>query len=243
MSIPQQSQLLSPSDAALQACGIQLCLASASPRRRELLMQLGYQFEVKVSQVEEIRQHHEPASDYVKRLSKQKAQAVFRAEQADNFVVLGSDTVVALGDEVFEKPADLEHSHEMLRKLSGQTHQVLTAVSLVAADYIETVLVENQVTFKQLSDDEIKAYWQTGEPCDKAGSYAIQGIGGRFVTQMQGSFHAVMGLPLYQTEELIQNYLNSQQVTDKALAKKPQNLTQSQDHSNSLDSKFNKAKS
>ncbi|RXJ71936.1 septum formation inhibitor Maf [Veronia nyctiphanis] len=180
-------------------------LASASPRRKALLEQIGLSFSVLSVNVEEQQDSSESAQDYVQRLSRDKAKAgVGVASHA--LPVIGSDTIVVCDGDVLEKPADLAHSRQMLRRLSGKKHQVMTAVSVADRNHTLTTLVITDVWFKSLSDQDIDDYWQTGEPADKAGSYAIQGIGGRFVTRMEGSYHAVVGLPLYETEELLNQF-------------------------------------
>lgn len=195
----------------------ELWLASGSPRRQELLCLLNYPFQVCVSDIEEVVQATEPATDYVQRLSKEKAQAVYQLKQSSTsaetkVAVLGADTIVVSQGQILEKPSDLQDSKRILSLLSGQTHQVYTAVSLIAesqldAPYQETKLIESRVSFKTLSEEEMINYWLTGEPQDKAGSYGIQGIGGKFVTHIDGNYHGIMGLPLFDTDELIQNYL------------------------------------
>lgn len=205
-----------------------LVLASGSPRRKELLTQLGYEFSVLVTDIEEQQQPDEDAQAYVQRLSLDKAKAALNliAEQepnsdstvflgsdntaslgSDNIVVLGSDTVVVSQGQVLEKPSDLADCMRMLTQLSDQRHQVMTAVSVVSADKHKTEIVITDVWFKPLSEQEIEEYWQTGEPCDKAGSYGIQGLGGRFVTRIEGSYYAVVGLPLFETDQLLQEFL------------------------------------
>ena len=205
-----------------------LVLASGSPRRKELLTQLGYEFSVLVTDIEEQQQPDEDAQAYVQRLSLDKAKAALNliAEQepnsdntvslgsdntaslgSDNIVVLGSDTVVVSQGQVLEKPSDLADCKRMLTQLSDQRHQVMTSVSVVSADKHKTEIVITDVWFKPLSEQEIEKYWQTGEPCDKAGSYGIQGLGGRFVTRIEGSYYAVVGLPLFETDQLLQEFL------------------------------------
>lgn len=205
-----------------------LVLASGSPRRKELLTQLGYEFSVLVTDIEEQQQPDEDAQAYVQRLSLDKAKAALNliAEQepnsdstvslgsdntaslgSDNVVVLGSDTVVVNQGQVLEKPSDLADCKRMLTQLSDKQHQVMTAVSVVSADKQKTEIVITDVWFKPLSEQEIEKYWQTGEPCDKAGSYGIQGLGGRFVTRIEGSYYAVVGLPLFETDQLLQEFL------------------------------------
>lgn len=189
-----------------------LVLASGSPRRKELLTQLGYEFSVLVTDIEELQQPDEDAQAYVQRLSLDKAKAalnliVEREPNSDSVVVLGSDTVVVSQGQVLEKPSDLADCKRMLTQLSDQRHQVMTAVSVVSADKQKTEIVITDVWFKPLSEEEIEKYWQTGEPCDKAGSYGIQGLGGRFVTRIEGSYYAVVGLPLFETDQLLQEFL------------------------------------
>lgn len=184
----------------------QLVLASGSPRRKELLSQLGYNFTVLCTDVEEQRQSDENARQYVSRLSLDKAMAGVNISPED-CVVIGSDTIVVCDQDVLEKPADLDHAKQMLLQLSGRAHQVMTAVTVATKQQQETVVVTTDVWFKPLSELEIEQYWQTGEPCDKAGSYAIQGFGGRFVTRIEGSYHAVVGLPLFETDQLLHKFL------------------------------------
>lgn len=189
-----------------------LVLASGSPRRKELLTQLGYEFSVLVTDIEEQQQPDEDAQAYVQRLSLDKAKAALnliaeREPNSDSVVVLGSDTVVVNQGQVLEKPSDLADCKRMLTQLSDQRHQVMTAVSVVSADKQKTEIVITDVWFKPLSEQEIEKYWQTGEPCDKAGSYGIQGLGGRFVTRIEGSYYAVVGLPLFETDQLLQEFL------------------------------------
>ncbi|MEC7940812.1 MAG: Maf family protein [Pseudomonadota bacterium] len=209
-----------------------LVLASGSPRRRELLSQLGYEFSVLVTDVEECKHIQETAEEYVKRLSLDKALAALSllttnpserqhvASDSDTVVlgsdvisldsetvVLGSDTVVVSQGQVLEKPADFSDSKRMLTQLANGRHQVMTAVSVVSKEKQKTEIVITDVWFKPLSEKEIEQYWQTGEPCDKAGSYGIQGLGGRFVTRIEGSYYAVVGLPLFETDQLLQEFL------------------------------------
>ncbi|CAH6999902.1 nucleoside triphosphate pyrophosphatase YhdE [Vibrio chagasii] len=202
-----------------------LVLASGSPRRKELLSQLGYEFSVLVTDVEECKHAQETAEEYVKRLSLDKALAALSllttnpsekqhvASGSDTVVlgsdavVLGSDTVVVSQGQVLEKPADFSDSKRMLTQLANRRHQVMTAVSVVSKEKQKTEIVITDVWFKPLSEKEIEQYWQTGEPCDKAGSYGIQGLGGRFVTRIEGSYYAVVGLPLFETDQLLQEFL------------------------------------
>lgn len=183
-----------------------LVLASGSPRRKELLTQLGYEFTVIKTDVEEVKQEHESAQEYVQRLAYDKAIAGLAIADVGS-VVLGSDTVVVIDGKVLEKPRDFADSQRMLLMLSEAQHQVMTAVSVVSEKEQQTVVVTTDVWFKSLSEKEIEQYWLSGEPCDKAGSYGIQGLGGRFVTRIEGSFHSVVGLPLFETDQLLHKFL------------------------------------
>ncbi|WP_375321731.1 Maf family protein [Aliivibrio logei] len=188
----------------------QVFLASGSPRRKELLAQLGYQFEILSVDVAEVHQAHETPLMYVERLSQDKAQAGVKAiEQIENknIPVLGSDTIVVIDGVILEKPKDFEDAKRMLLALSGRQHQVMTAVTLATPEKKRTKTVITQVWFRTLSIQEIEQYWESGEPCDKAGSYGIQGSGGRFISRIDGSYHAVMGLPLMETDQLLHQFL------------------------------------
>ena len=182
-----------------------LILASGSPRRKELLSQLGYQFSVIRTDVEETQSLGETPIQYVERLSQDKALAGLEIES--DAVVIGSDTIVVCDNRVMEKPNNLDQAKQMLMSLSNRAHQVMTAVTIVSSEQQETIVVTTDVWFKPLSEEEIEQYWQTGEPCDKAGAYGIQGIGGRFVTRIEGSYHAVVGLPLFETDQLLHKFL------------------------------------
>ncbi|MEI8632305.1 Maf family protein [Vibrio sp. PP-XX7] len=187
-----------------------LFLASGSPRRKELLTQLGYQFAVIVSDIEEKPEKNESPADYVSRLSREKADAGFRQIYDQYAVVLGADTVVVVDAHILEKPNHFEHAKLMLSELSGRCHQVMTAVTVMNQYQTETIVVKTNVWFKTLSDEEIEQYWLSGEPCDKAGSYGIQGLGGKFVTRIEGSYYAVVGLPLYETDQLLHKFLSDE---------------------------------
>lgn len=182
-----------------------LYLASGSPRRQELLSQLGIQFERIIPGVEEQRQPGERPQDYVQRLARDKASAgVAMAPQ--NFPVLGADTIVILDGDVLEKPQDTDDAARMLARLSGRTHQVMTAVAIADRQHVVSCLVTTDVTFCTLSEQDIRDYVASGEPLDKAGSYGIQGAGGCFVRAINGSYYAVVGLPLVETRELLKHY-------------------------------------
>ena len=181
-------------------------LASSSPRRRELLSQIGVSFDLVPAVIEEIPQAGESAQDYVLRLALQKAEAGFANSKREK-PALGADTIVTIDQKILEKPRDQKHAKEMLELLSGRVHQVLTAVALWQDGYSKTVLVKTEVSFKKLTEQEISDYWQSGEPVDKAAGYAIQGIAGKFITNISGSYSGVVGLPLFETAELIQTFI------------------------------------
>ncbi|RSB63069.1 septum formation inhibitor Maf [Atlantibacter subterranea] len=180
-------------------------LASGSPRRQELLTQLGVEFERIVTNVEERRQPQESAQQYVVRLARDKAQAGV-AQAPRDLPVLGADTIVILNGEVLEKPQSPDDACAMLHRLSGHTHQVMTAVAIADRQHIMDCLVVTEVTFRVLSQQDIAGYVASGEPMDKAGAYGIQGLGGCFVRKINGSYHAVVGLPLVETYELLSNF-------------------------------------
>ncbi|MBK0350504.1 septum formation inhibitor Maf [Leclercia adecarboxylata] len=182
-----------------------LYLASGSPRRQELLTQLGVAFERIVTGIEEKHAEGESAQQYVSRLAREKALAGV-AQVPRDLPVLGADTIVILNGEVLEKPHDDEQAFKMLSKLSGQTHQVMTAVALADRQQVLDCLVVTDVTFRVLTEEDIAGYIASGEPMDKAGAYGIQGLGGCFVRKINGSYHAVVGLPLVETYELLSNF-------------------------------------
>ena len=185
---------------------IDLYLASGSPRRRELLTQIGVTFEKISAPVDETPLPDELAHDYVLRLAKAKAEAGWLMMQQQGLAtrpVLGADTTVALDDHLLGKPDDDAHAAAMLRLLSGTTHEVLTAVALRHETGIKTALSISKVRFAPLTEAQIAAYVASGEPHDKAGSYGIQGLGGLFVEHLDGSFTGVMGLPLHETAVLL----------------------------------------
>ena len=184
-----------------------LHLASRSPRRRELLARLGLDFGVLDVDVPEQRAPGETPEGYVARVAREKAGAgLLRVVAVPGAVVLGSDTEVVLDDEVFGKPADAGDAAAMLRRLSGRTHRVLTAVSLVSAGREDSRIVATEVVFAELADEDIADYVASGEPEGRAGAYAIQGGAERFVTRIAGSYSGVMGLPLHETAELLRGF-------------------------------------
>ncbi|MGQ4276682.1 Maf family protein [Pseudidiomarina sp. E22-M8] len=182
---------------------MQLVLASGSPRRYELLQLLDRPFSVIKPEVREQQRDGEAPESYVARLAIDKALAGAKVSAADA-AVIGSDTVVVCDDKVLEKPIDKNDFCAMMKQLSGRDHQALTAVALHYNGATNVKVVSTVVHFKPLSDTEISTYWQSGEPTDKAGGYGIQGRAAKFVTHIEGSYLAVVGLPLYETEQLIQ---------------------------------------
>ena len=177
-----------------------LHLASTSPRRREILASLGLEFDVVPVDVDETPRAGEPPEEMVLRLSVAKARA---AEIGAGGVALGSDTAVVVDGQILGKPLDREDCLEMLGQLSGRAHRVLTGVALSHRQGTATALSETDVYFREISRDEALAYWQSGEPRDKAGAYAIQGLGGAFVERIEGSYTGVVGLPVFETIELL----------------------------------------
>ncbi|OTA19265.1 Maf-like protein [Xenorhabdus beddingii] len=183
-----------------------LYLSSGSPRRRELVELLNFNFEILTPQVEEKWREGESPGQYVTRLAREKSQAGVAIAPHD-YPVLGADTIVVLNNRILEKPRDQQHAAEILSTLSGQSHQVMTAVALSNSQHTLCEKVITDVIFRQLSQQEIQEYIATGEPMDKAGAYGIQGKGGCFVRKINGSYHAVVGLPLVETHELITRFL------------------------------------
>ena len=184
-----------------------LHLASQSPRRAELLARLGVEFGILELDIPEHRQPGEPAEDYVRRVAREKAGAgLLKVVAVPGALVLGGDTEVVLDDEVFGKPRDAADASAMLGRLSGRTHQVISAVSLVSAAREAQVVSISEVRFATLDDADIAAYVASGEPMGRAGAYAIQGGAERFVEHLSGSFSGVMGLPLYQTAQLLRDF-------------------------------------
>ncbi|WP_122662826.1 Maf family protein [Pseudomonas viridiflava] len=180
-----------------------LYLASGSPRRRELLTQIDVPFTVLSAQIDETPLNEETPSAYVERLARGKAQAGLALLADDQGCVMGADTAVVLDGRILGKPVDEADALSMLAALSGREHEVLTAVALVTRQRCETRVVTSRVRFRAVSGDEARAYWASGEPLDKAGSYAIQGLAAIFVEGLQGSYSAVVGLPLCETAELL----------------------------------------
>jgi septum formation protein len=179
-------------------------LASASPRRSALLTQIGIAHQVRPVDVDERPRTGEQPQDYVQRVALLKAQTLQRQlGAAERLPVLGSDTAVVLDSEILGKPSDENDCARMLRLLSGRTHQVFTAVALCGAEGCVSKLSVSDVTFRTLSSEEISAYWRSGEPADKAGGYAVQGHAAVFIERISGSYSGIMGLPLYETAQLL----------------------------------------
>jgi septum formation protein len=184
-----------------------LYLASKSPRRAELLARLGLDFGVLDLDIPEHRQPNEPAEEYVRRVAREKAGAgLLTVMSVPQALVLGADTEVILDDEVFGKPRDAADAAAMLRRLSGRTHQAVTAVSLVSAGREAQAVSVSEVSFAELGEDEIAAYVATGQADGKAGAYGIQGAAERFVRHLSGSYSGVMGLPLFETSRLLKSF-------------------------------------
>jgi septum formation protein len=190
-----------------------LILASASPRRRELLAQAGYTFHVFPAHIPEHRHPHEPPIEFAKRLALEKAEAVFRdkerdlGDDPDPLVVLGADTIVVLGDEVLGKPVDEADAARMLRLLSGHTHDVITGVAVATSSGLRVTAENTRVMMDPISEEEIREYVASGEPMDKAGAYAIQGLAGRWIPRIEGCYFNVVGLPLATVRKMLNKQL------------------------------------
>ncbi len=183
---------------------VQIILASASPRRRELLQQIGISAIVQAVDIDETKKSNESVRSYVERLAMEKAQRGFDIiSNDDSLPVLGSDTIIEIDGVVLGKPENRVHAKEILMRLSDQQHAVHTSVAIVTPDNNVIATSSSQVQFKKLETLEIENYLATGEADDKAGAYAIQGIAAQFVKNINGSFSGVMGLPLYETVELL----------------------------------------
>jgi septum formation protein len=182
-------------------------LASRSPRRAELLRQIGVDFRVHDIDIDESRSPGESATEYVCRMATTKARIALEqiAGQQESSVVLAADTTIALDDDIIGKPADRDQCRCILEQLSARQHLVLTAVALATPADITLRLTRNRVSFRSLSAQEIESYCATAEPMDKAGAYAIQGKAALFIDHLEGSYSAVMGLPLFETAELLRN--------------------------------------
>ena len=183
-------------------------LASRSPRRAELLQQIGVQFSVLPSDINESERENENPADYVLRLAKTKAEACMALlvqRNGEIRPVLAADTTVSIDGRILGKPRDKEDARDMLQLMSGRQHDVLTALAIASAQGIEASLSITQVEMAVLAEDEIEAYIRSGEPFDKAGAYGIQGLASTFIKRIEGSYSGVMGLPIYETVQLLKS--------------------------------------
>lgn len=187
-----------------------LYLASGSPRRQELMLQMNLSFTAVQAPVEEVALPHESPESYVRRIAIEKALAGFNKVEGKQVWVIGGDTAVVIGDKVLGKPKNNADSMRMLKMLSGQSHKVLSAVAVVYDGEVFSAISETEVYFKALKEAEIEKYILSGEPEGKAGSYAIQGLGACFIEKIEGSYSGVMGLPVFELNELLEqaNYRN-----------------------------------
>jgi len=187
-----------------------IVLASGSPRRRELLQQVGVDFQVKVFEIDESSRPNENPADYVLRLAQAKARTA-QAQLPSDSVVIAADTTVTIAGQILGKPTDQADAFAMWRLLSGQTHQVLTAVAVARGDTLLSQVVQTHVSMLPLSEQQMLVYWDSGEPIGKAGGYAIQGRAAAFIPRIDGSYSNVVGLPLVETLQLIQQ-IQTQQI-------------------------------
>lgn len=183
-----------------------IILASGSPRRKELLSTLGYEFEVMTSEVDETLNPDNDIIEEIEALSFKKALAVFKDHR--DKIVIGSDTMVTINGRRLGKPKDEEDAFLMLKELSNNTHEVVTAVSIISASQSETFSSVSKVKFAKMSDEEIREYIATKEPMDKAGAYAIQGLGSKYIQGIVGDYYSIMGLPVCEVYHRLQKYLD-----------------------------------
>ncbi len=183
---------------------MKLILASQSPRRLELLHQIGVRPEVHPADIDETPLSDETPEDYVNRLARHKAEAV--AQHYSGALVIGSDTSVVVDNQILGKPESRDHFFTMFKRLSGAQHQVMTAVAITDGQQTLSEVVITQVSFYPVNEREIERYWLSGEPQDKAGGYGIQGLGALFVKEIQGSYSAVVGLPLAETGKILDKF-------------------------------------
>ena len=179
-----------------------IILASASPRRAEILRSVGWPFESLAQDIDETRKADEDAATYVQRLARTKAETA--AQRRPDSLIVGADTTVVIGNEILEKPRDHDDARRMLRQLSGQWHQVVTGVAVIDSSESKVAHATTEVKFALMSADEIDWYVASGEPMDKAGAYAIQGPGSRFIEGIRGEYFNVVGLPVRLLYEMIQ---------------------------------------
>jgi len=185
-----------------------LILASGSPRRSELLTQMGLEFSVHVTQTDETRNDVELPEDYVVRLARDKARIaqktlVDMGHDSNSTAILAADTIVMQSERVYGKPTDFEHAKRIWKALSGNKHKVMTAVSLLCGDALQIKVSVTEVEFTVISEAQMITYWETGEPADKAGAYAIQGLASAWVKSINGSYSNVVGLPLREVNQLL----------------------------------------
>lgn len=183
-----------------------LHLASASPRRSELLRQLGLDFDVTPADIDESIRPGEAPDAYVERLALEKGRAAWAALDAHDTPVLAADTAVVLAPKILGKPVDAADAADMLAQLAGRSHDVLTSVAVLDAEREAVIVNRTEVCFRSIHPDEIAAYWRSGEPSGKAGGYAIQGLGAMFIEEIHGSYSGVMGLPLFETARLLTGF-------------------------------------
>lgn len=184
----------------------QLILASASPRRAELLRAMGIRFDVCSVDVDESPLDNEEPVAYVRRLALAKALAGKKNAPATHTPALGADTIVTIDGELLGKPRDEPDAQATWHKLGGRVHEVVTAVAVADAHRHEVISVTTRVWFAAMTEADMRAYWRSGEPCDKAGAYGIQGLGGVFIERIEGSYSAVVGLPVYETWQLLRRF-------------------------------------
>jgi septum formation protein len=182
-----------------------LILASASPRRTEILQQIGVRHQIKPADIDETSRPNESPVDYVQRMALEKAKHII-ALNMETVPVLGADTCVVCDDKIFGKPAHKDHALEMLGVLSGRSHQAITAVAMGNSERCLLSMSITEVIFRQITMQERQSYWATGEPKDKAGSYAIQGYGAVFIESIKGSYSGVVGLPIEETSALLHSF-------------------------------------
>lgn len=188
---------------------LKITLASASPRRKELLSQIGVEFVVRSAPVDESILPGETPASYVSRLALSKAKAA-AALLDETGPVLGADTSVVIDHHILGKPSSFNEFSDMMMRLSGRSHKVFTAIALITPQQQLTALSITEVWFRQLTEFDINTYWQSGEPMDKAGGYGIQGLAARFISRIDGSYSGVMGLPLFETDQLLQQIRRSE---------------------------------
>lgn len=182
-----------------------LVLASQSPRRADLLQQIGVPFKQCPVDIDETVGVDENPAAYVQRMASEKSTKGWQLNTTDD-LVLGADTIVVAANKILGKPQNKDNFVTMMKLLSDSTHSVFTAVAITSAEQQKSIIIETQVCFGPLTKQQIDWYWQTGEPQDKAGGYGIQGLGGQFVKHIMGSYSAVVGLPLYQTRKLLTEF-------------------------------------